>query len=136
MVGIISIITVIVVIYFYYVSIKIFLNFICFIIENYLYYFDCIYKFFKKKQINLCCLKLLFLLLLLQLLLYNNFFLILSIRLLMSLLFLHVFNHFTFFSNKPDLLQIKKLINLSSLKLLLLVPLLLIASSCFLYSYV
>lgn len=58
-------IVVVVVIYFHFVCINMFLNFIYFIIKNYLYLFNYAYKLFKTKLMNLVYLKLIFFLLLL-----------------------------------------------------------------------
>lgn len=122
-------IAIIVVVYFCHISVKIFLNFICFIIKNRLYYLDCASKLLQIKLMNLNCLESLFLLLLLCLLVCGDFFLISSVTLLVVLLFLLALDCFLCCLNRSDLLLIEKLINLDCIKLLLLAPLLLVAPS-------
>lgn len=109
---------IIIVIYFYYISVNIWLNFIYFIIKNRLYYFNCAYKLLKTNLMSVNCLELLILLLLPQLLICNNFFFISSVKLLITLLILLTFNFFIYCLDKFNLLQIIKLINLGCLKLL------------------
>lgn len=121
---------IVVVVCFYYVSINISLNFICFIIENRLYYLDCICKLLKTKLMNLGYLELFILLPSPWSLLYGDLFSISSIRLLVALLLLLAFNCFIYYLDGPDLLLIENLMNLDCLELLLLTPLLLVAPSC------
>ena len=123
-------VAVVMVICFRRVSVNISLNFICFIIENRLYYLDCAWKLLKTKLINLGYLEFLFLLPSPWLLMCSDLFPISFVRLLMALLLLLALNRFVCCSDGPDLLLIEKLINLGCLKLLLLVPLLSVTSSC------
>ena len=60
--GVTAAVAVVAIIYFRCVSVNIFLNFICFIIENRLYYLNCACKLLKTKLMNLGYLELLFLL--------------------------------------------------------------------------
>lgn len=87
-------VVVVVVVYFRYVSVNISHNFICFIIENCLYYLDCAYKLLKTKQMNLERLKLLFLLPLPWSFVCGDLFSISSIRLPVALLLLLTFDRF------------------------------------------
>lgn len=128
-------IAIVVVVYFRNVSVNISLNFICFIIENYLYYFDYACKLLKTKIINLCYLELLFLLPLLWLLVCGNLFPILFIRLAVALLLLLTFDRFICYSDRSNLVWKKKPMNLGYLKLLLLALLLFVAFSCSFCSY-
>ena len=130
--GVTIAIAVVVVICFRCVFINISLNFIYFIIENRLYCLDYACKLLKTKLINLGHLKLLFLLRSLWSLVCGNLFFISSVKLPVTLLLLFVLDRFVCFSNRLDLLLIEKLVNLSSLELLLLAPLLPVAPSCFL----
>lgn len=106
------VVTIILIVCFRHISMNISLNFICFIIENCLYYFHCACKLLKIKLMNLGCLELLFLLPLSWLLVYGDFFFVSFVSFLVILLLLHALNCFVYCSNRPNLLLIEKLINL------------------------
>lgn len=121
--------TVVMIIYFHHIFINIFFNFICFIIENSLYYLDCTCKLLRTILINLGYPELLFLLPFIQSLVYDDLFTILFLRLPMMLLLLLGLNCFVYCLDRLDLSLIEKLMNLSYQKLLLLAILLFVALS-------